>query len=1201
MIKKLLGTIFSPWVLVAAGLAAFAAIVWFVGPLVAIGSWHPLETELARRITIGVVVGAYLLSKAGAAWKALRTNRAITQQLVAKPPGDKKDDETPEEKVLRERFDQALQTLRKARFEHDKRGLATLSARFGKRHLYELPWYVIIGAPGSGKTTALLNAGLRFPLMPAGQKPNGGLAGVGGTRNCDWWFTDQAVLIDTAGRYTTQDSDAQGDQKAWQRFLALLKQARPRQPINGALLTLSLPDLLTLPAAERERHVAAVRSRMQELHEQFGHRFPVYVLVTKVDLISGFVDYLGDADKDTRAAPWGFTFDRDLSQPQRPAAMRRELEALGKRLADGLVDRLQTEHDPARRARIYAFPQQFTAIHGLLSSFVDGVFAPSQWGEDVMLRGVYFVSGTQEGTPLDRVIGQVARAFHLERLPVPAHHHGSAKSFFLEKLLQEVVFAESTLGGTNLKWERRRGMLAIAGYAAVALVGVGLSALWLRSYVANQDYVAGVATKTAQAQQLLTALPQTRADDLTAPLAALEAARQVARPDGAAPSLNLGLGQQRMLESAADQTYRRLLGETWLPRLVSRLERQLAVSSTNPNVRYEMLKAYRMLHEPQHFDAKAFEAFVHADWNQMAGELNDAQREAMQAHLATLLDDGVVTATTPENTTLVATARASLASMPLAQRIFTRVELLGVGDFPEFTLAKAGGPRTPLVFKRASGKALTSGVPGTYTYDGYHKGFVNVAEGVAKQLADEESWVLGVTDATRSPVAAAAAAVAPLTRRDPVFEEVRRLYLVKYANTWKAFIRDVQVVPVRTLDEGIQVAEILGAPGGPLVPVMRALSKQTTLAAKPTGGVEKAKADAGTIVREGVGRIFEAVGDKPAARAAMASPEAEIVDREFASLRDFVAAPPGGQGLAPIDAAVTLVNEIYQHMTVVKAAIEAKNKPPPSPVAAKVETGAPRMAEPVKAMVVALNGVAVDAARGGTARTLEDTVASDVGDFCRQATEGRYPFDRSSKRDVTSDDFANLFGPGGRFDATFQKYLTADVNTATRPWSFRKVDGKSLGSPPWLVQFQRAAEIRDAFFVAGKPGMRLALEPAELDAALKSITLDVDGQQVKYAHGPIVPTVVTWPGTKGTNQVRVTIDPPAASGTSSVMTEGPWALLRMFDRQQVTMSGAAAEKAVVRLSVEGRGGTFVATSSSVLNPLRLKALQEFACPAKRGG
>ena len=89
--------------------------------------------------------------------------------------------------------------------------LALLKKASGSRgYLYEQPWYAIIGPPGAGKTTALLNAGLSFPL--AAEMGQSAVAGVGGTRMCDWWFTESAVLIDTAGRYTTQDSDARGGQ-----------------------------------------------------------------------------------------------------------------------------------------------------------------------------------------------------------------------------------------------------------------------------------------------------------------------------------------------------------------------------------------------------------------------------------------------------------------------------------------------------------------------------------------------------------------------------------------------------------------------------------------------------------------------------------------------------------------------------------------------------------------------------------------------------------------------------------------------------------------------------------------------------------------------------------------------------------------------------------------------------------------------------
>ena len=128
---------------------------------------------------------------------------------------------------LRDRMRGALRRLRGSR----RRG-----------YLYEQPWYVLIGPPGSGKTTALLNSGLHFPMAQEDGE-DAAIGGVGGTRLCDWWFADEAVLIDTAGRYTTQDSDAAVDRAGWEGFLDLLRRTRPRQPINGVLVVVSLVDI----------------------------------------------------------------------------------------------------------------------------------------------------------------------------------------------------------------------------------------------------------------------------------------------------------------------------------------------------------------------------------------------------------------------------------------------------------------------------------------------------------------------------------------------------------------------------------------------------------------------------------------------------------------------------------------------------------------------------------------------------------------------------------------------------------------------------------------------------------------------------------------------------------------------------------------------------------------------------------------------
>ncbi len=189
---------------------------------------------------------------------------------------------------LESRFKEALDTLSKTRFGQTEGGLF---GRWNKRYIYQLPWYLIIGSPGSGKTTALINSGLDFPL--AAQFGKRAIPGMGGTRNCDWWFTDQAVLLDTAGRYTTQESDAEQDKAAWKGFMQLLRRFRGRQPVNGVIVTLSVQELLSSSDTERAQLAQLIGLRLSELCEELTIRFPVYVLVTKSDLLAGFNEFFG--------------------------------------------------------------------------------------------------------------------------------------------------------------------------------------------------------------------------------------------------------------------------------------------------------------------------------------------------------------------------------------------------------------------------------------------------------------------------------------------------------------------------------------------------------------------------------------------------------------------------------------------------------------------------------------------------------------------------------------------------------------------------------------------------------------------------------------------------------------------------------------------------------------------------------------------
>jgi type VI secretion system protein ImpL len=368
---------------------------------------------------------------------------SLLDQIAAAEPAAGPDSNT-DQRVAKElasieaRFKQAAEDLKNVRFPNPEGR---------QRSVDEMPWYVMIGAPGSGKTTALLNSGLRFPLYKA--ESSASIPGVGGTRNCDWWFADEAVLLDTAGRYTMQESDRKADAAAWHGFLALLKQNRPQRPLNGALVTISVLDLMLWSKVERAKFTAHVRMRLSEMYAALNQRFPIYVLVTKMDMLAGFTEFFGDYDQAARMQVWGTTFKHDIDPALIAEPYAGDFAALEQRLGAEMLARLHEEPDLQRRAAIYRFPQQFHPIGALIGEILAQAFGTQVNHRPLQLRGVYYTSATQEGNPIDRVLATMSRTFKLER-NAGALMSGTGKSYFVTRLLREVVFPEQVLAEVEI-------------------------------------------------------------------------------------------------------------------------------------------------------------------------------------------------------------------------------------------------------------------------------------------------------------------------------------------------------------------------------------------------------------------------------------------------------------------------------------------------------------------------------------------------------------------------------------------------------------------------------------------------------------------------------------------------------------------------------------------------------------------------------
>jgi type VI secretion system protein ImpL len=1188
-IRSLFYGLRRPVAMSLAGVLALSFVLWYEGPLLAFNGRAPLESPASRWTVIAVMLAIWAIYW-GARWCRTRlASSNFVRSLVADASTGRKREPSEAQKatdgdlaVLRLRFEEALKTLRTASVGKGKK--KRWWRELGQPAIYDLPWYMFVGAPGSGKTTALVHSGLRFPLAERLGARAQAVGGVGGTRHCDWWFADDAVLLDTAGRFTTQDSHAEADRGAWLGFLQMLRKFRARRPLNGVLVVVSAADLLQQDDAAREAHAAAVRERLKELDTQLGMQFPVYVIITKSDLLSGFTEFFDDLGRDEREQVWGVTFPYgdDAAQADGGAAagalerFAGEFGLLHRQLQDRVLQRMQQETDSRRRSLIYSFPQQFAGIEAPLARFLDDAFGRSRFDHPALLRGVYFTSGTQSGRPFDRMMSSMAEVLGLQR-EVLLQDGAGGRAYFVKRLMRDVIFEEAGLAGSNLRVERRR---ALFQRVAVGVVGVllvaGLAGLFV-SDRANRQFVDESRQQIAALQKLAQNAPSN--GDPVALLPLLDAAREL--PGGEAEQqehgtpwwAKLGLDQREKLGGEARRVYRRLLQQTLLPIVLQRMEDDLRRGDSNdPGAEYEALRAYLMLGDPAHFDPVVLRNWAMREWQSGSlGRASDLQRGSLDRHLAVLFEPAQFDANLPLDQKLIAQARETLNRVPLAQRMSAHIgQQLQELHLPEFTIAQAAGPDSVLVFVRKSGEPLTRGVDGAYSVAGFQN-FVRLRE---RAIADagKDDWVLGHADSA-----------ATATSTDDLRGALTRLYSEQYIRAWDALLGDIGVVPFSAPDQGARIANLMASGHSPLRALILAAARETTLTPPAPPPADPGKLDA---LRNSVGGAFGAASGTPAAA------QPTLVDTHFQALHDF-AGKPGASSGTPLDETIAALGDAAATLQAVDSANKQSLPPPPTASLDKLKLLAQDGPAPITSVLGGVAGNADSLRVSGERARLNALWAASVAPLCRTAIDGRYPLVAGSSRDAAPDDFARVLGPGGAIDDFFAKNLQNSVDATGPTWRWRP-EARSLGIPDDVpVAFQHAAQIRDAFFRDGghDVSVRFSVKLLKLDPAVKRFVLDIDGQQFVASAGAEAPPVSYQWGGKAAGQAHVDID-PAPAGGQQLHADGPWALLRLLDAAQVRQAGQPD-----RFNVTFGAGQaqLELDANSVANPFR-PGLNRFRCP-----
>jgi type VI secretion system protein ImpL len=1311
------------------GVVALCLLMWHAGPLLAIGNARPLAPVWVRSLVIGAILVACAIYWLYRLLQAIRADKDFLEKHFSFGKTEAREDAAKEEiKTLTTTVNRALVQLKGLR---GRGGIRRLFE--GKRYLYELPWYMIVGSAGAGKTTALLNSGLQFPL--AGAMGNAQRSAVfksgGDTMHCTWCFTNEAVLIDTAGRYTIPET-LDKDPAEWRGFLALLRKHRTRAPLNGVIVALNAAELLTMTEPKRSEHATMVRDRLAELRQELGIRFPVYVIVTKMDLLRGFSEYFQPLTSEGRTQTWGFTLPflgmkggRATDIAANRTALRtqvgEELALLKDRLAAGLRSRLNEEFDVDRRRRLFALPQELAGLSMPLVQVIDEVFLDSRFDNTQShntLRGVYFTSGGQAAGALpadpDTLLERLRRSLGMPRRTVAHGDSGAAaerkaaalnkeaaaggsdnagyaqaaqtqggntpseeqvdtrptrgqQGFFLQGLLTKVIIPEAHLVRPNLRWEFRFRLLRLLGHSLALVIFLWLAGALALSYGNNRQYLDTVSrrveTLTGNVRALFANFKPSGVPDVLNGARELPgyAGLDVDRPPG---SFLYGLYSVPPVLAASAETYAQLQDHTLLPPILQRMEAVLgqSVKDRDAKTAYETLRVYKLLHERTRYmngGARDVRDWVLKDWETTESAAAFGGRASMIGHVEALFSGArpVQSASLP-NEALVRDVQSFLNGNTSTQRVYERAKAAMMPQAPQdFTLVRAVGPQAGTVFSRTDGQPLEKGVPGLFTYDGYHELFnKRLPEFVGRALEDD-GWVMGRGSAADALAVAQKKTMDEVDgqlRTNPLVEDIRRQYLNEYAQHWESFLDSVRTVggsdtTGTSLGFDLSVLRQFAAPDSPLARLARAAARETTLS-RPL--VTRAQEDKSFLDKatDELNKQAKDIGKNLGIRAEERL-EKQIVDNRFAALREVVTGQPdlvlssgvGASGARPgLETISGLINEFYTLLVVADTALTAGSLPPGgAEIGAKLKLEAGKLPAPFREVLTALAVSGADKVNLGASDILRKQaqfqldrimglMAMQVSEPCKRGVEGRYPL-AAVAQDASVEDFTLVFAAGGAADEFFNKYLAPFVDTSVRPWRYKSPDTANAmvgaeavihGTPPApattgptllgellkllaqsgpnLDAYYRARQIRDLFFREAdgkKLAWKMELKVLDLDPTINELLINIDGQGQRYIHGPVQPVSVNWPGPRGGSMAELGAIPRISSATSSVSATGPWALFRLIEKGRV-INTATPGRQTIEYSFDGRKALVDISTGTQPNPLNSDLLRGFRCPGR---
>lgn len=1155
--RRVLRFLIDPRTLSVIGIAALAAFL-LLGAV-----------AMEIRLLYAVLAIASVIALVALVWLIRRLRTRVAEKKLSgalEAQAEKGADPTRKAELdeLRSSLSQAIQTIKTSKLGHMS----------GSRALYELPWYMIIGNPAAGKSSAVLNSGLQFPFAEKGSSV---VQGVGGTRNCDWFFTTEGILLDTAGRYSVHEED----RSEWFGFLDLLKRYRSKAPINGIVVAVSIPELLSARADVAIKLAKSLRQRVQELTERLEIFAPVYVMFTKADLITGFAQFFEDSEGVERDRVWGATLPYDPQEKSDPMAQFEvRFDELYAGLKEMSVAQVSMRRGGKTSPEVLAFPLEFAAIKPTVRAFLSTLFELNPFQYKPVFRGFYFTSALQEGAVRSISTERISTRFGLKlnhRNDAPRDLQ-SQHGFFLRDLFSKVIFADK--GAVRQFTSPVKTRLRYAAFFSFVLVLGLMLGGWAWSYMGNRQLLANVQSDLDQAMKV-----QQGQSDLATRFKALgilqDRIEQLSKFRSDRPlSLSLGLYQGNYMQDRLQTEYyaglRQILltpvaanleeflreasahaeglratpnQEEQAPKVVNAVERssqsdQLFAGSSPSNSQdvYNALKTYLMLGDKRRAEtahltdqvSRFWRVWLEANRGDMPRDemIRDAER-MLSFYLSHVGDDSWPMLRT-SNLLLIDQTRENLRKvvkgMPARERVYGEIKARAATRFAPMTVSRILGAD--------AGAGLIAGsyaISGAFTREAWEQYVDKAVRDAATQESSSTDWVLNV------------AANDDLTLEGSP-EQIRKLlvgmYKQEYIKEWQQFLQGVAIREMTGFDQAVSAMDNLGDPqNSGLRKLLETVYEQTSWdnPALINAGLSKAAPGVMDKVKSLWSRTTSVPVDVLTAGADAQMPQLSVgpVAREFAGVARIMMNRDGA----------TLLKGYLDTLSKLRTRFnQIKNEGDPGPGSRQlmqqtIEGNGSELAVALKyvdeQMLTGMEGAQRQVLRPLLVRPLLQGYAviikpasaelnkvwdAQVYQLFQRTLVNKYPFDARAKVEASATEIAQVFGPEG----AVSQYVTS----ALGPLVVRR--GDMLSPRVWGEEGLRLSpELVRGFggWVAPLAGGAASGATAQQQTLFQiqprpspgvtEYTIDIDGQRLNYRNTPAQWSNFVWPNQQGTPGAKV--------------------------------------------------------------------------------